>query len=148
MQMTEGFAKLISRICRSVNPKTVEEYVSHRWITEKLFEEEMRGGGGRKWAEIGKQMRKEMHRRDKTTPLDMSECLCALENNLWDSKGMNKTSCLFGMNTRNEQSKGHSRETGDEREKGGKVKGVLSASKWGYTVQKYSVAVLITFAVP
>jgi hypothetical protein len=92
-------------------------------------------------------MRKEMHRRDKTTPLDMSECLCALENNLWDSKGMNKTSCLFGMNTRNEQSKGHSRETGDEREKGGKVKGVLSASKWGYTVQKYSVAVLITFAV-
>ena len=29
-QMTEGFAKLIIRICQSVNPKTVEEYVLHR----------------------------------------------------------------------------------------------------------------------
>jgi len=26
MQMTEDFGKLIIRICRSVNPKTVEEY--------------------------------------------------------------------------------------------------------------------------
>jgi hypothetical protein len=47
MQMTQGFAKLIIRICQSVDPKTAEEYVLHRRITvKKLFEEEMRGGGG------------------------------------------------------------------------------------------------------
>ena len=53
-------------------------------------------------SKIGKQMRKKMHRRDKKTPVDVSGCLCALENNLWDSKGMNKISCFFRMNTTND----------------------------------------------
>jgi len=71
-------------------------------------------------------MRKKMHRRDRTTPVGVSECLCALENNLWDSKGMNKISCSFRMNTRINQSKGHSRETEDESEREGSlVEGVL-----------------------
>jgi hypothetical protein len=39
--------KLIIRICQSVNPKTVEEYVLHRRITVKeQIEEEKRGRGG------------------------------------------------------------------------------------------------------
>lgn len=76
-------------------------------------------------------MREKMHRRDKTTPVNVSECLCGLKNNLWDSKGMNKTSCFFRMNTRNDQSKGHSRETGDESEKGGKVKGSVIGGQVG-----------------
>jgi hypothetical protein len=29
MQVAEEFAKIIIRICQSVNPKTVEEYVLH-----------------------------------------------------------------------------------------------------------------------
>jgi hypothetical protein len=64
--------------------------------------------------------------------------------------------CFFRMNTRNDQSKGHSRQTGDERERererereGKGVCGVLSAAKWGYTTKEVfrTVAVLITFAV-
>lgn len=70
--------------------------------------------------EIGKQMRKKMHRRDKTTPVDVGESLRALENNL-DSEGMNKISCFFRMNTRIDRSKGHSRENKRrEREEGGR----------------------------
>ena len=116
--------------------KTVEEYVLHRWITVKnLVDEEMRGGGGCKWAEIGKQMRKKMHRTRQNNSGGVSECLYALEK---QSMGTARVWTRYlassvRMNTRNDQSKGHSRETGDESEKkkGGKVMGVISAGKWG-----------------
>lgn len=59
-----------------------------------------------------------MHSRNKTTPVDVSERLRALENNL-DSKGMNKISCFFHINTRIDQSKGHSRENKRRGREGG-----------------------------
>jgi hypothetical protein len=53
------------------------------------------------------------------------------KNNLWDNKGMNKIFCFFRMYEYKERPKQRSVKTGDESEseKGGMVKGVLSATK-------------------
>jgi hypothetical protein len=88
-----------------------------------------RGNERRRWMQMSgnrEANEKEMHRRDKTTPVDVSGCLCAIENNLWDSKGMCEQNILLLPYEYRERQKQRTQSRNGRREREGrKLEGVL-----------------------